>query len=200
MIRQTVIDAAMNRLMARFGKRLILQPPATMSDLAQLEERVGPLPRDLVIFLATCNGLKLKLSRRNAETNFCCTHTILQQLETQRAAPPGLVPLRQNADGRWDWLVLEEGALHGAVLRYETGTPGVELVATSFGQYFDGWTKYLADWFTDKGAPRARRVPVFDQRVTARIDKELRPLMRSSKVRSELREMELQIAGGADYD
>ena len=61
MIRESRIDRVLNRLQAHFGSHVIIRPPASAAELAQLEALVGPMPRELMIFLITCNGLRVEV-------------------------------------------------------------------------------------------------------------------------------------------
>lgn len=153
MIRETVIDRALNRLSSHFGSRLVVRPPASAGELAALEAIVGPLPRELVIFLSTCNGLRINTEGFGAEMHLWNIHEMERAIYSPAgfAAPPGVAPLRGDADGTCDGLVLSSRPLHNAVVRWDAWAPGATVMATSFGFYLASWTEYLVTNFDGFG-------------------------------------------------
>lgn len=203
MIHETMIDQAMNRLMDSFGATLVLHPPASCGDLARLEARVGPLPRDLILFLATCDGLRLRRQGDVADAGLAGTRAMQRELQSGAvpAAPACYVFLRAEADGATDWLALDEGPLHGAVLRWQPGTRGEQIIASSFGAYFDAWTRYLADRYGLKGKRKAGEKPrPFDARYVEPFDPGAKRLARSAEGRAYLREFEMHVSPGEDAE
>lgn len=201
MIRETTIDKSLNRLMRHFGRRLLLRPPACASTLARLEAHVGLLPRDLVIFLSTCDGFDLHLPAVSA-TRFCTTQDMLLLLEQGDAPPPpaGLLPLRCDTSGR-DWLVLDDPPMHGVVLRWDLNTRGEHLIASSFGCYFDAWSHYLVDTWTAEGTKAAREpTRPFNAAFVQRYDPDLKALRRTRGVGQYFAQLEVLAAAGDDFE
>lgn len=202
MIRETTIDSSLNRLMRHFGHRLVVRPPARASVLAHIEQAAGPLPRDLVIFLSTCDGLHLDIGELDFETRFCTSEDIVRQLADADppAAPANFVPIRCDRFGR-DWLVLDEPPMHGIVLRWEPGTHGGQVIASGFGTYLDAWTRFLVEFVQPKGKRTARKRPAkFDAAYVAQFDPEVRRLARLKGVRAYFAELEMSAACGEDFE
>lgn len=201
MIQETIVDRALNRLMAHFGSRVVLRPPASAADLSELASHAGPLPRDYSLFLMTCNGLRLNLVERGEE-HLCSVQEALQACESPRvpSIPQGFVPLRSNADGSTDWLVLGEPSINGAVLRWMPGMHGEELLASGFGRYLDNWTRYMTSSFD----PAGRRLPEhtcgFDAAYCVATDPGIVPLKSSREIRDSFAELELRAAAGEDFE
>src|SRR5574337_402300 len=57
------------RSFAHFKNHVIVRPPASAAELAELEEMAGPLPRDFTIFYATCNGVRVQLDTRDVDAH-----------------------------------------------------------------------------------------------------------------------------------
>lgn len=201
MIRETTIDSSLNRLMRHFARRLILRPPASAATLARLEAHVGLLPRDLVFFLSTCDGFDLHLPGVSA-TRFCTSQDMLLVLEqaAQPAPPPGLLPLRCDVAGR-DWLVLDEPPMHGVVLRWDPGTRGEHLIASTFGSYFEAWSHYLVNTWTPEGTRATRKSPgVFNAAYVQRYDPDLTRLADSHGAGQYFAQLEVLAAAGDDFE
>ncbi|TWT41066.1 hypothetical protein RAS1_37570 [Phycisphaerae bacterium RAS1] len=202
MITETRVDKAVNRLMRHFGKHVMVRPPASTGEMAELEAFVGPLPRELIIFLATTNGVRVNVEWTEEERHLCCIHEILSELRAPAGpgVPPALVPVRGPADGQRDWLVLETGPLHGMVMRWEPGMPGEMLLASSFGHYFDAWAHYLIEFFDVNGKPNRLSRPPFDVQYIAKYDAEVLELAVRAPAREWLAELDLRAAAGADME
>jgi hypothetical protein len=203
MIHETVIDKAMNRLMEHFGDNLVLRPPASAADLARLEALVGPLPRDYSFLLTTCNGLRIGRAHGGDELHLRSVQEALDVCGQPQvpAIPAGFVPLATQADGRTDWLVLADLPLHGAVLRWAPGEHGEEIVASSFGHYFDNWARYLTATFDRRGRRAAgRKAPAFNGAYCAKSDAGIALLRRSREAGTMMAELELRASAGEDFE
>ena len=155
MIAQSLVDGALNRLSVHFGSKLVVRPPATAGELAALESCAGPLPRDLTIFLSTCNGLRVEVDAPDGLRRLWHTH---EMVHTLRVAPgPGLVPVRGAADGERNSVVVIPGVTYGAVVRWDPWAPRAELLASCLGGYLDAWSRFLVDQFDRDGHPLALR-------------------------------------------
>jgi len=180
MIRECKIDRALNRLSEHFGKHVVIRPPASAAELGELESLLGPLPRELTIFLATCNGLRVELGRAAREHHVWHVHEMISGLVNsgEPEPPKGLLPVRGDATGQRDWLAVGHGPAEGAVVRWDPWSDKAELIATSFGQYITCWTSYLIECFDHSGKRLAADAIGFDAAFAARYDDELN-LMRS---------------------
>ncbi|MCG3125700.1 MAG: hypothetical protein CHACPFDD_00525 [Phycisphaerae bacterium] len=202
MIRETTIDSSLNRLMRHFGHRIVARPPARPSVLAGIEQVTGALPRDLVIFLSTCDGFHLDVPETPLETRFCTSEDILRQISDPDppAAPQNFVPVRCDRAGQ-DWLVLDEPPMHGLVLRWDPGTHGGQVVASCFGAYLDAWSRYLVEALPPAGKrPARKRLAKFDSAYVAQFDPEVRRLARLTRVRRYVAELEVSAACGDDFE
>lgn len=202
MLRETMIDQALNRLSEHFGHRLLIRPPATAAELAELERIVGALPRDLTILLSTCNGLRIDAAGPDAELYLWSTHDI----ERAICRPPGppiltdLVPLRGDLMGDCDCLVMGSAPAHGAIVRWDAWAPGAELVASSFGSYLDCWTRFLTESFDREGRPIVKASPVFTTDFTSTHDPGFLAICDNQALRSWLRQVDRACASGADFE
>ncbi len=202
MIQETVVDRAMNRLMAHFGPRLVLRPPATAADLGRLEAVVGPLPRDYSLLLMTTNGLRVQLAAQEDNEHLCSVHDVLEACAQPQSPsiPEGFVRLRSNPDGSADWLVVDAAEISGIVLRWTPGLHCEQLLATSFGRYFDNWSRYLVSTFDTAGASVAEPRAAFDDAYCVKSDPGLVALRRSEPLRNSIAELELRACGGEDFE
>jgi len=202
MLRETIVDTALNRLSRHFGHRLIIRPPATAAELAELEHIVGPLPRDLTILLSTCNGLRVDAEGPDADLYLWSIHDI----ERAICEPPGppiltdLVPLRGDLMGDFDCLVMGAAPAHGAIVRWNAWAPGAELVASCFGSYFDCWTRFLTETFDREGRPVVEATPVFTTEFTSTHDPDFRTICGNEALRRWLRQVDRACASGADFE
>jgi hypothetical protein len=180
MIRECKIDRSLNRLQEHFGKHVVIRPPASAADLRELESLLGPLPRELTIFLATCNGLRVEVGGLAREHHIWHVHEMISGLlnSGEPAAPQGLLPVRGDNTAERDWLVIGHTPLEGAVVRWDPWCDKAELIATNFSQYITCWTSYLMESFDSSGKRRAGNGIPFDSIFSARYDDELN-LMRS---------------------
>jgi hypothetical protein len=203
MIRESVIDSALNRLQAHFGKRMIARPPASAAELARLESTVGPLPRDLTIFLSTCNGLRVNLQSGGADARLRCIHEIESALRgvADPASASGLAPISGDPRPEQDWIVLEAGPAHGRLVRWNPWTPSAALLASSFGLYLESWAEFLIECFDADGRPRVGCVlPRFDAAYIARRDPNVTALRQEPALVAWLHQLELAVPTGDDCE
>lgn len=203
MIQQSVIDSAINRLAAHFGSGVVARPPASAAELAELESVVGALPRDLTIFLSTCNGLSVRVDLEPPDCHLVSSHEMLAALchACGPSIPPGMLPLRGDPAGERDWLVLEPGMAHGIVVRWDPWGRKDELVASTFGCYFDALTHYLTEFFAPSGRVQGPAIrPPFHARYVARHDAALMRLANHPEVRSCLRGLTVGASSGDDFE
>lgn len=203
MIHECVIDTALNRLSAHFARRVVVRPPATAGELAELEALVGPLPRDLTIFLSTCNGLRVHLDTVPHDQHLCCIHEIERMMIAMStpAALAGLVPIRGVPEDASDWLVLHRGPAYGRVIRWSPWSSGATLLASSLGPYMLAWVDYMITQFDHHGRPRLDRTPTdFDAAFIAAHDESLAQLTHDEGLKTWLRELDLVVPSGADFE
>ena len=203
MIHETAVDESLNRLQAHFKNRVVARPPASVSDLAELEGLSGSLPRDFTIFFATCNGLRVQLESGEFDAHICCLHEIESLLATRDtpASFAGLALLRGDPGASADWLVIERGAAHGSVIRWNPWLPGAVVMASSFGQYLRTWVDYLIERFDQHGRPRLDRPPSrFDAAYSSQRDPEAGNLVRNPEVMNWLHDLDLAVASGDDFE
>ncbi|RIK65173.1 MAG: hypothetical protein DCC65_12645 [Planctomycetota bacterium] len=203
MIHECVIDSALNRLSAHFDKRVVVRPPASAADLAQLEAVVGPLPRDLTIYLSTCNGLRVHLDTVPHDQHLCCIHEIERMVRSMSspAAFAGLIPIRGVPEDASDWLVVQRGPAYGRVIRWSPWSSGAVLLASALGTYLSSWVDYMIAQFDHHGRPRVDRAsPDFDTDFIARRDDSLRELLKDESLRAWLQELDLVVPSGADFE
>ena len=203
MIRETHIDKNMNRLLNHFGARVVGRPPATAANLAALEAVVGPLPRDLTLFLATSDGLRVELTEPWPFAHLLSTHEMLLPLPFPGVPgmPQGFLPIAGSAEAPRDWIVLLPGNCHGAVVRCDPWAGENSLVASCFGPYLESWTNHLIKHFDTQGRPTQGVTPDhFNGAHIARHDVKLRQLQKDAYVQSLLGELNLAFACGADFE
>jgi len=203
MIHQSVIDPSMNRLSAHFGARVVVRPPATAADLADLEAAVGTLPRDLVIFFVTCNGLRIAAEGIQAELHLWHIHEIMAVIRECEGAPvaTGLLPMRGDRSGARDCLVLAPGPAHGMVVRRDPWVPGVDLLSSTFGKYVDAWTSYLVEKYDTNGQPNPNKAKMpFDPVFTATLDTDVVALRLKPDMQNWLRGLDSTVSSGADFE
>jgi len=203
MIHESVIDPCMNRLSSLFGSKVVVRPPARAADLADLEAAVGPLPRDLVIFLVTCNGLRVAAEGIQAELHLWHIHQILAVIRECAGAPvaTGLVPMRGDRSGARDCLVLAPGPAHGIVVRRDPWVPGVDVLSSSFGRYVDAWTSYLVGMYDADGQPTPDQATTpFDAAFTATVDANVVTLREKPELKNWLRGLDAAVSSGADFE
>lgn len=203
MIHESVIDPCMNRVSAHFGSKVVVRPPATAAELADLEAAVGLLPRDLVIFFVTCNGLRIGAEGIPAELHLWHIHEILFVIRECEGAPvaTGLMPMRGDRSGARDCLVLAPGPLHGMVVRRDPWVPGVDLLNSTFGRYVDAWTSYLVEKYDTNGQPNPDKVDLpFDPAFTAARDANVVALRQKPEIQTWLRGLDAVVSSGADFE
>lgn len=199
MIHESHIDQSINELMAKFGPKLRVRPPASAAELAELESVALHVPRALIIFLSTCNGLRLTVDDRCGPFQLWGTNEILQALRGD--AGPGLIPVRGEPEGECDWVVAAAGPLQDAVVRWNPCAPGAELLAGSFDVYVQAYAAYLVECGGRESRPRKRTRPAeFDAEYIRSFDPEARKLAGRRDVRAWLRELDLQVATGDDFE
>ncbi len=195
MIRESMVDKCLNRLSGRFPHAVVVNPPASALLLSQLEEAVGPLPRELTIFLSTCDGLHVRCGSGQGERLW----SVPEMLAQLRESPPpvNMVPVRGERDGAMDWVVTDGGPAHCAVVRWEPTAPGASLLATSFGRYLGAWVAHVIEHGDQRAA---RSAPVFDARWARRHDPELASVSECAEVRKFVRELDCAVASGEDFE
>lgn len=204
MIRESPVDSALNRLSAYFGSRVVVHPPAPVDTLAQLEHVAGPLPRELIIFLSTCNGLRVHADGRDSELHLWGSQEILSSVvgPLGPGVPMDLLPVRGDPTGERDWLVMGHGPAGGALVRWDPWVPGCEIIASGFGTYVDGWVNYLLERYSADGKDRylGEHHPTFDLRHLEAHDVALGSLCRDPRVSDWLRNIDQAVACGDDYE
>jgi len=202
MLRESIVDSALNRLSAHFGSGLVVHPPAPVETLAQLEHVAGPLPRELIIFLSTCNGLRVHAEGRDSELHLWGSQEILSSVvgPLGPGVPLDLIPVRGDPTGERDWLVMGHGPAGGAVVRWDPWIPGCEIIASGFGPYLDGWVHYLIKRFPKEGKQShpAKDLPVFDRRLIESHDKDLPSLLGNPQVADWLCSIDRVVTRGDD--
>jgi hypothetical protein len=200
MIRETHIDRNINRLLAHFGSRLVGRPPATASELAALEELAGPLPRDLSLFFTTSNGLRLELAAPWPYAHLWSIHETrsLTELSAGPAMPQGFLPIAGGESER-DWIILEPGAVHGAIVRCDPWAGPRGLIASCFETYFDGWTSFAIKSFDGQGRRRADG-PAITFAGAGRHDPGLHKLRNHPDAKALVGELRMTVACGADFE
>lgn len=201
MIQESLVDHALNRLLEHFGSRVILRPPATLAELASLESLAGPLPRDFVTFLLTCNGLRVPLEGDGEEHLWGLSEIMSALCHADGPSPPaGMIPFRGLPADTRDWLVNEPGPMHGTIVRWDPWGRGEELVGSSFGQYFDNWCRYLIETFDVMGRPPRHGIVQFDAAYAMQHDAALSRLRKRPEVERALHALETQTCGGDDFE
>ncbi|MHC5112325.1 MAG: SMI1/KNR4 family protein [Planctomycetota bacterium] len=204
MIRQSLVDVALNRLLEHFGSSMIVRPPATAEELAALEYIVGPLPRELTIFLSTCNGLRIDTAHAEPDLHIWNTHEMLSSIVSAPGpdVPQGFIAFSGDPLGERDWIIVGHGPVENAVVRWDPWVPGVELMATCFGTYLDGWTYYVTDWFDGHGLPMLPigERPSFDPHFMEEHDEELTKLAADAAVCEWLEKISRAVKTGEDFE
>ncbi len=199
MILETTIDASLNRLISHFGPRVVFRPPATAAELTGLAATVGPLPRDLTIFLATCNGLRIESEVRFVPRRIWSVQDMLAVVrpDSDSNLPPGLVPVLGEIESECDCVAVSAPA-RDAVIRWDASAPGAMIVASSFDRYLDAWTRFVVG---PPPNPNSRRASAhFGADFLARHDPAL-PLRREDhRIREWLHSLDLALACGDDFE
>lgn len=198
MIQESTLDASFNRLSAHFGARVRIQPPARLADLTALEDAVGPLPRDLVMFLVTCNGFRLDVEDTRVFRHIWNVVEMRAHIEAERRLlPKPLTPVRGDASGQRDWIIIDACAARHAILRWDPLTPDARIIASSFDRYFDAFTQFLVARFDEHGAVRPEKADaVFNREFIARRDPHLEKLAADADVKAWLQALELAVGAG----
>jgi hypothetical protein len=201
-ISESVIDRCLNRIAEHFGARLVVRPPAVAADLAKLEALVGPLPRDMTIFLRTCNGLRLDIDGFRTDRQFMGSGDMVDAITGASgvATPHRFVPVHGDPTVECDYVVLDPGAVHGLMVRWEPFMPDAEVVATSFGHYFDAWTTYMTDFFDSEGHVTSAEHASFDGDYVLTHDPDLVRVRTDSAVTDWLKRIAITQSGGADFE
>jgi hypothetical protein len=204
MLRESQVDPALNRLSAHFGSHLVIRPPASASELAELEHIVGALPRELTIYLSTCNGLRVSGHAADAELHLWNTRAMVASILAAPGpgVPQGFVPLHGDPVGERDWLVVGAGPVEGSVVAWDPWVPGAELLASGFGSYLDCWSRYMTEHFDSAGAPVRLKEdrPAFDARYTVLHDEGLATLSGQIGVQEWLEGFQQAVACGDDFE
>ncbi len=204
MLRESTVDSALNRLSSHFGGRLVIHPPAGVDTLAHLEHVAGSLPRELIIFLSTCNGLRVQAGGRDSELCLWGSHEILSSVVGPQGpgVPMDLLPIHGDPTGERDWLVMGHGPVGGAVVRWDPWVPGCEVIASGLGAYLEAWAHYLSERFGSEGRDNFSKEhgPAFDATFIERHDDALAALRRDPGVLDWLRNVDQAVACGDDYE
>lgn len=202
MIRASLVDHALNDLLAHFGRRVHVHPPASAHKLAELEEHVGPLPRDLTIFLATCDGLRIELHEEPTDPHLWSINEMIASLEgAGLGSPPGgMVALRGEVSGERDWLIVSPGPCHGTVIRWDPLAGEASVLAPCLGAYLSGWSAYLTGHFDPNGDPKAALHPPFDAQFMAAVHPELVDLSREGELCELLAALRVMSGAGQDVE
>jgi hypothetical protein len=200
MIHELTIDRTLNRLMSHFGRRLVLRPPATPAELADLAEAVGPLPRGLLMFLATCNGLRIEQDHGDPLRHLWGVREMLAAVgvDSPLSPPPGLVPVCGELRDECDCVVVLPEPVRDVVVRWNASAPGARIVTRTFERYFETWAGFVIE--TSQVPPRQRGARSFDACVTTPRDFDLERLREDPRVKSWLRSLDVAIACGDDFE
>lgn len=204
MIRENVVDMVFNRLQDRLGGALVVRPPATAEDLMQLEQLVGPLPRELALYLLTCNGCRINVDKYDRQWALWSIHDMIAALRGPRAASVSrsLIPIRGEDPGDRDWLLTGHDAAGGIVVRWDPWAYGVELIGSSFGAYLTAWSEFVVRGLRVDGptAHVRRSLSPFDAQFTRGFDPRLSVIARDEGVQRCLSELGAVAASGDDID
>lgn len=202
MIIDSAIDECLNRLQAHFGKRVVVRPPASTAELAQLEEAAGHLPRDLTMFLVTCNGLRVDVAALPEDRHLWHTHEMLCALGGGRdtACRRGLLPVRGALEAECDFVVTGAGPMHGCVIRREAFVPGATLLASTFARFVDGWSRYLVEAFDESGQALETPCPPFHPTYITAIDESLTHTASEPEIISWLARLTVADGSGTDFE
>ncbi len=204
MIRESRVDSNLNRLSTALGTGLVIRPPASAEDVAELEHLVGPLPREYAIFLVTCNGLRVRTAAMKNVADWHLWHS--QEIVASILNPPGpntpsgLLPFCGDLTGIRDCLVTGHGLAEGAVVRWDPWAPGVELLTSSFGHYLHRWTDYMIGRFAKPLDAVAKDGPTFDAKYIGTGDRDLLTLRDRNGVAEWLHELDHIVASGDDFE
>lgn len=203
MFRESLLDSALNRLSCHFGTHLVVRPPASAGQVAELERIVGPLPREFEIFLLTCNGLRIG-DECNGGLYLWHVEEIMAALvaPAQCGMPDNLLPVRGDPVGERDWLVCGHGPAEGGVIRCDPWARGADFLSSDFGCYLDGWARYLTTWLLPDGRavgdPKKR--PPLNARVVGEHDQRLWQRRRDPSVVRWLADTFQTVACGDDFE
>lgn len=200
MIHETTIDASLNRLIAHFGSQVVFRPPAPAAQLAELAALVGPLPRDLRIFLATCNGLRIDADICGVLGRIWSVHEMLAAVRGDEgiALPAGLVPVLGQAVAECDCVVVAATPARDAVVRWDASATGAILLSSSFEQYLDAWTRFVV---APTPASRSKRVRhCFGVECAGKRDSVVAALRQDRGVQAWLRSLDVAVACGDDFE
>ena len=106
MFRESMVDGALNELSAHFGSQLVVHPPATARELAQIERLVGPEGATLYV-LSLPDGKRTGLPVGKPHTTSCTGHEAWVGDTQEIRVGPGLVALAvkriydQMAEPKW---------------------------------------------------------------------------------------------------
>lgn len=204
MFKHDLVDTALTRLTHYFGNALIMQPPASATSLAQLERIDGALPQEFIVFLCTCDGLRIGNELCDRRMHLWGTQEILSAIVNPSGpmAPTELMPISGDPMGLRDWLILNDESDEGAVLRWDPWLPSSELVGSSFGAYLDNWVEYALRTHTPDGRIRTAIPPDlhFDVQFCEEHDTRLRSLCKEARTLSWMKGIAQAVACGDDYE
>jgi hypothetical protein len=203
MFRESLVDSSLNRLSSHFGSRLVVHPPATADVLAELEHLAGLVPREFVIFLSACNGLRVHADGSDTELHLWGSPEVLAASVSCDGpiVPEALLPIRGDPTGERDWLVCGKAGCRGAVVRWDPWVPGAALVASGFGVYLAAWVGYVISRYDGNGCalPDQRRI-VFDGGHVGSQDPGLSTLANDRQIREWLQHFVCAVACGDDFE
>ena len=162
---EDAIAQALSRLRQHFGPLLSAAPPVSHEQVVELEHYVGTLSAALAAFLTCCDGLMVELDNSAEPTRLWSSTQMLEVWAgyASAALPESFVPINGDSAGSCDWLILSDGSLSGAVLRWNPWGGGALVIASSLVAYLDAWTRYLIENYDRDGRPvRADGQPAFD--------------------------------------
>lgn len=203
MFRESLVDSALNRLSFHFGPRLLVHPPATTDVLAELERLVEFVPRDFVIFLSTCNGLRIHADGSDTDLHLWGSPEILASTVSGDGTivAEALLPVRGDPTGERDWLIGGRGSTRGMLIRWDPWIPGATYVASNFGAYLTAWVEYVMSRYGNDGAKRsATPATVFNREFIQTRDTRLVELSDESQAQQWLHHLDHAVACGDDFE
>jgi hypothetical protein len=200
MIRPAEYEAWRNKLGAHFGQLLEVRPPVPKAEIGELVRLTGPLPPDLAVFFDLCDGVNVHVEGAAGDVHLWHTHEIEAALcnPPGPAIGPGLIPIRGDIMGECDCVIAWPGPVQGVVVRWDTWSTGVGLMASSFGKYLDNWAEYLIAAFFEDGTRRCAEPAPFDEAFTTPRDPALKAIAERHEIVKWLRAVDHCLTSGAD--
>ena len=153
------------------------------------------MPRELMIFLITCNGLRVEVQDTKREQHLWHIEEILSCLLTAAdpTIPSGFLPIRRDVTRPLHSLALSVNNPHGSVLRCERWSPHYEIVV-AWGVRERGPNTHRTI-SAERDADR-RSAAAFDAKFVARTDETLRTLRSDSAIAAWLKGLEHPVSCG----